>query len=171
MSSYQIFYQHPLQDPNGCGAEQSCLMDWKIQPMRICDYSSPPLLAWVTGGFTNLCHNAIYRRLPSPPNATAVAYLKIEISQEKALWFFDLYSAHDASRGNVLPGHPGGWPRPKRARLHKYGIPGFARRVEILCQRAKVTLPSAKPQDCTTHLRSRSTISRCQTAFFSKSLN
>jgi propionyl-CoA synthetase len=66
MSSYAEFHQKSLVDRDGFWREQSQLVDWKVPPQQICDYSNPPFAKWFVGGVTNLCHNAVDRHLEGP---------------------------------------------------------------------------------------------------------
>jgi propionyl-CoA synthetase len=91
MSSYQNFYQRSIGDPSGFWAEQAGLIDWKVQPTQICDYSSPPFANWFAGGITNLCHNAIDRHLPYQAHAPALIYVSTETGQERVYSFLELH--------------------------------------------------------------------------------
>ena len=63
MTTYAEFHQRSLTDRDNFWAEQAQMVDWRVQPTQICDYSNPPFAKWFVGGVTNLCHNAVDRHL------------------------------------------------------------------------------------------------------------
>lgn len=92
MHSYPDFYRRSLRDPDGFWSEQSGLIDWKVPPAQICDYTSPPFATWFPDGVTNLCHNAIDRHLSSRAHAPALIYVSTETGEERIYSFMELHA-------------------------------------------------------------------------------
>ena len=92
MTSYADFHQRSLTDRDGFWAEQAQLVDWKVQPKQICDYSNPPFAKWFVGGVTNLCHNAVDRHLKDRADQAALIYVSTETNVEKVYSFRELHA-------------------------------------------------------------------------------
>lgn len=90
-SSYAAFYQRSITQRDAFWAEQASLIDWKIAPKQICDYSNPPFARWFVGGTTNLCHNAVDRHLEDRANQPALIAVSTETNQEKVYTFAELH--------------------------------------------------------------------------------
>jgi len=92
MTTYAEFHQRSLNDREGFWGEQAKLVDWKVQPKQVCDYSNPPFAKWFVGGVTNLCHNAVDRHLVTRPDQAALIFVSTETNQEKAYSFRELHA-------------------------------------------------------------------------------
>ena len=92
MTSYAEFHQRSLSDRDGFWGEQARLVDWKVQPTQICDYSNPPFAKWFVGGVTNLCHNAVDRHLKDRADQAALIFVSTETNQEKVYTFRELHA-------------------------------------------------------------------------------
>ena len=92
MTSYAEFHQRSLTDRDGFWGEQARLVDWKVQPGQICDYSNPPFAKWFVGGVTNLCHNAVDRHLKDRADQAALIFVSTETHQEKVYSFRELHA-------------------------------------------------------------------------------
>jgi propionyl-CoA synthetase len=92
MTSYADFHQRSLSDRDGFWGEQAQLVDWKVQPTQICDYSNPPFAKWFVGGVTNLCHNAVDRHLKDRADQAALIFVSTETDQEKVYSFRELHA-------------------------------------------------------------------------------
>ncbi len=92
MTSYAEFHQRSLADRDSFWGEQAQLVDWKVQPQQICDYSNPPFAKWFVGGVTNLCHNAVDRHLATRPDQAALIFVSTETNQEKVYSFTELHA-------------------------------------------------------------------------------
>lgn len=92
MTAYADFYRRSLAERDAFWAEQAQLVDWKMQPRQICDYSNPPFARWFVGGTTNLCHNAVDRHLKDRPNQAALIFFSTETNQEKVYSFRELHA-------------------------------------------------------------------------------
>src|SRR5665647_3203066 len=92
MTSYADFYRRSLEDRDAFWAEQAKLVDWKIQPQQICDYSKPPFANWFVGGSTNLCHNAVDRHLKDRADQAALIFVSTETNQERVYSFRELHA-------------------------------------------------------------------------------
>ena len=68
------------------------MVDWKVEPKQICDYSNPPFAKWFIGGQTNLCHNAVDRHLATRADQPALIFVSTETDQEKIYTFRDLHA-------------------------------------------------------------------------------
>jgi propionyl-CoA synthetase len=90
--SYRDFYQRSIIDRDAFWAEQAQLIDWRVQPPQICDYSQPPFARWFAGGTTNLCHNAVDRHLATRAQQPALIYVSTEIAQERSYSFAELHA-------------------------------------------------------------------------------
>ena len=91
MKSFAEFHRRSLIERDEFWAEQAQLIDWKVQPQKICDYSNPPFAKWFIGGMTNLCHNAVDRHLKDRPDQPALIVVSTETNQEKVYSFRDLH--------------------------------------------------------------------------------
>ncbi len=89
---YADFYQRSINNPDAFWCEEAKLIDWKVQPTTICDYSRPPFAKWFSGGVTNLCHNAVDRHAATRPNDRALIYISTETNVEKVYSFAELKS-------------------------------------------------------------------------------
>jgi len=85
MGSFADFHARSINDRDAFWAEQAKLVDWKVQPQQICDYSNPPFAKWFVGGQTNLCHNAVDRHLADRADQPALIFVSTETDQEKNL--------------------------------------------------------------------------------------
>ncbi len=92
MAAYADFYRRSIDDREGFWAEQASLIDWKVQPQQICDYSHPPFARWYVGGTTNLCHNAVDRHLASRADQNALIFVSTETNQERCYSFRELHA-------------------------------------------------------------------------------
>jgi len=92
MSSYAEFHQRSLTERDSFWAEQAQLVDWKVPPTQICDYSNPPFAKWFAGGITNLCHNAVDRHLKDRADQAALIYVSTETNVEKVYSFRELHT-------------------------------------------------------------------------------
>ncbi len=92
MAAYADFYRRSIDDREGFWAEQASLIDWKVQPQQICDYSHPPFARWYVGGTTNLCHNAVDRHLATRADQNALIFVSTETNQERCYSFRELHA-------------------------------------------------------------------------------
>ena len=92
MTNYAEFHRRSLEDRDAFWGEQAQLVDWKVQPTQICDYSHPPFAKWFVGGTTNLCHNAIDRHLRDRAEQAALIFVSTETNQEKIYSFRELHA-------------------------------------------------------------------------------
>ena len=92
MAAYADFYRRSIEDRDAFWAEQAALIDWKIPPQQICDYSNPPFARWYAGGTTNLCHNAVDRHLATRPDQNALIFVSTETHQEHCYSFRELHA-------------------------------------------------------------------------------
>ena len=92
MTNYAEFHQRSLTDRDGFWGEQAQMVDWKVQPKQVCDYSNPPFAKWFVGGVTNLCHNAVDRHLKDRPDQAALIFVSTETNQEKVYSFRELHA-------------------------------------------------------------------------------
>jgi propionyl-CoA synthetase len=92
MTNYAEFHQRSLADRDGFWGEQALMVDWKIQPKQVCDYSNPPFARWFVGGVTNLCHNAVDRHLKDRADQAALIFVSTETQQEKVYSFRELHA-------------------------------------------------------------------------------
>ena len=92
MTTYAEFHQRSLIDRDGFWGEQALLVDWKVPPQQICDYSNPPFAKWFVGGITNLCHNAVDRHLATRADQPALIFVSTETNQEKVYSFRELHA-------------------------------------------------------------------------------
>jgi len=92
MTAYTEFHRRSIEDRDGFWSEQAQLIDWKIQPQQVCDYSNPPFARWFVGGTTNLCHNAVDRHLKDRADQAALIAVSTETNTEKVYSFTDLHA-------------------------------------------------------------------------------
>jgi len=92
MTSYADFHRRSLTERDAFWAEQAQLVDWKIPPQQICDYSNPPFAKWFVGGTTNLCHNAVDRHLKDRSEQAALIFVSTETNVEKVYSFRELHA-------------------------------------------------------------------------------
>ena len=92
MTAYTEFHRRSIEDRDGFWSEQAQLIDWKIQPQQVCDYSNPPFARWFAGGTTNLCHNAVDRHLKDRADQAALIAVSTETNTEKVYSFTDLHA-------------------------------------------------------------------------------
>ena len=92
MTNYAEFHRRSLEDRDAFWGEQAQLVDWKVQPTQICDYSNPPFAKWFVGGTTNLCHNAVDRHLRDRAEQAALIFVSTETNQEKVYSFRELHA-------------------------------------------------------------------------------
>jgi len=92
MTSYTDFYQRSLNDRNGFWGEQALLVDWRVRPKQVCDYTHPPFARWFVGGVTNLCHNAVDRHLANRADQPALIFVSTETDQEIVYTFKQLHA-------------------------------------------------------------------------------
>lgn len=92
MTNYAEFHRRSLEDRDAFWGEQAQLVDWKVQPVQICDYSNPPFAKWFVGGTTNLCHNAVDRHLRDRAEQAALIFVSTETNQEKVYSFRELHA-------------------------------------------------------------------------------
>ncbi|NDP37765.1 MAG: propionate--CoA ligase [Rhodoferax sp.] len=92
MTNYAEFHRRSLEDRDAFWEEQAQLVDWKVQPTQICDYSNPPFAKWFVGGSTNLCHNAVDRHLKDRAEQAALIFVSTETNQEKVYSFRELHA-------------------------------------------------------------------------------
>ncbi|MEP6790869.1 MAG: AMP-binding protein, partial [Ramlibacter sp.] len=88
---YEEFYRRSMAQPEAFWADQAKLIDWKVPPQTICDYSNPPFARWYAGGTTNLCHNAVDRHLKDRADQAALIYVSTETNIEKVYSFRELH--------------------------------------------------------------------------------
>jgi propionyl-CoA synthetase len=91
MTAYEDFHKRSIEDRDGFWAEQAELVDWKIQPQQVCDYSNPPFARWFVGGTTNLCHNAVDRHLHDRSEQPALIAVSTETNTERTYTFAQLH--------------------------------------------------------------------------------
>ena len=91
MTTYADFHRRSIQDRDGFWLEQSHLVDWKLAPQQVCDYSNPPFARWFAGGTTNLCHNAIDRHLKDRASQAALIAVSTETNTDKTFSFAELH--------------------------------------------------------------------------------
>ena len=91
-AKYAEFHQRSIAEPDAFWGEEAALIDWKVQPSSICDYSHPPFTKWFGGGVTNLCHNAVDRHAATCPNGRALIFISTETGTEKVYSFAELKS-------------------------------------------------------------------------------
>jgi propionyl-CoA synthetase len=89
---YAKFHQKSISEPEAFWREEAKLIDWKVEPAEICDYSHPPFTKWFSGGVTNLCHNAVDRHAAARPNDRALIFVSTETGTEKVYSFAELKS-------------------------------------------------------------------------------
>ncbi len=89
---YADFHQRSINEPDAFWREEAKLIDWKVEPTKICDYSRPPFAKWFSGGVTNLCHNAVDRHAAVRPNDKALIFISTETNVEKIYSFAELKS-------------------------------------------------------------------------------
>ena len=92
MTVYDEFHHRSLTERDSFWGEQAELIDWKIQPQQICDYSNPPFAKWFVGGTTNLCHNAVDRHLKDRADQAALIFVSTETDEEKVYSFRELHA-------------------------------------------------------------------------------
>ena len=92
MAAYADFYRRSIDDREGFWAEQADLIDWKVQPQQICDYSHPPFARWYVGGTTNLCYNAVDRHMAARADQNALIFVSTETNQERCYSFLELHA-------------------------------------------------------------------------------
>jgi hypothetical protein len=92
MGNFAEFHARSINDRDAFWAEQAKLVDWKVQPQQICDYSNPPFAKWFVGGETNLCHNAVDRHLADRADQPALIFVSTETDQEKTYTYRDLHA-------------------------------------------------------------------------------
>ena len=92
MAAYADFYRRSIDDRDGFWSEQADLIDWKVPPQQICDYSNPPFARWFVGGTTNLCHNAVDRHLATRAEQNALIFVSTETNQERCYSFRELHA-------------------------------------------------------------------------------
>ena len=92
MGSFADFHARSINDRDAFWAEQAKLVDWKVPPQQICDYSNPPFAKWFVGGQTNLCHNAVDRHLAERADQPALIFVSTETDQEKTYTFRELHA-------------------------------------------------------------------------------
>ena len=92
MGNFADFHARSINDRDAFWAEQAKLVDWKVQPQQICDYSQPPFAKWFVGGQTNLCHNAVDRHLAERAEQPALIFVSTETDQEKTYTFRELHA-------------------------------------------------------------------------------
>jgi len=92
MGSFADFHARSIDDRDAFWAEQAKLVDWKVQPQRICEYNNPPFATWFGGGQTNLCHNAVDRHLAERGDQPALIFVSTETNQEKTYTFRELHA-------------------------------------------------------------------------------
>jgi propionyl-CoA synthetase len=90
--SYAEFYARSVAEPDSFWAEQALLIDWKDQPVKICDNSNPPFTRWFEGGTTNLCHNAVDRHLAARAQQPALIAISTETGSEVTYTFAQLHA-------------------------------------------------------------------------------
>ena len=92
MAAYADFYRRSIDDREGFWSEQAKLIDWKVPPQQICDYSNPPFARWFVGGTTNLCHNAVDRHLATRAEQNALIFVSTETNRERCYSFRELHA-------------------------------------------------------------------------------
>lgn len=90
MTKYSDFYRRSIDQHETFWAEQAELVDWQTPPRNICDYTRPPFVKWYSGGYTNLCHNAVDRHAATRPHDRALIYISTETNEEKIYSFAEL---------------------------------------------------------------------------------
>jgi propionyl-CoA synthetase len=92
MGAFDDFHRRSIQDRDAFWGEQAQLIDWKVAPGQICDYSNPPFAKWFVGGTTNLCHNAVDRHLKDRADQNALIFVSTETDQEFTYTFAQLHA-------------------------------------------------------------------------------
>ena len=91
MTSFAEFYDRSINDRDAFWAEQAQLIDWKVPPQQMCDYSNPPFAKWFVGGHTNLCHNAIDRHVAARGDQAALIAVSTETHTERTYTYAELH--------------------------------------------------------------------------------
>ena len=92
MGRYADFHQRSIADRDAFWTEQAALIDWKVAPQQVCDYSRPPFAHWFAGGQLNLCHNAVDRHLVDRPDQNALIFVSTETNTEITYSFRELHA-------------------------------------------------------------------------------
>jgi propionyl-CoA synthetase len=92
MTSFVDFHARSINDRDAFWAEQAKLVEWKVQPQQICDYSNPPFAKWFVGGQTNLCHNAVDRHLADRADQPALIFVSTETDTETTYTYRELHA-------------------------------------------------------------------------------
>ena len=92
MTSFAEFHRQSIEDRDVFWAEQAQLIDWKVPPAQICDYSNPPFARWFAGGQTNLCHNAIDRHVAARGDQPALIAVSTETNTERTYTYAELHT-------------------------------------------------------------------------------
>ena len=92
MTTYNEFHKRSLTERDSFWSEQAQLVDWKVPPQQICDYSNPPFAKWFVGGTTNLCHNAVDRHLKDRADQAALIFVSTETNEETVYSFKELHA-------------------------------------------------------------------------------
>lgn len=92
MTSFAEFHRQSIEDRDVFWAAQAQLIDWKVPPTQICDYSNPPFARWFAGGQTNLCHNAIDRHVAARGDQPALIAVSTETNTERTYTYAQLHA-------------------------------------------------------------------------------
>ncbi len=71
-------HRRSIEQPETFRAEEAQAVRWRGPPRRILDYAKPPFRAWLAGGETNLCGNAVDRHLAARPDQQALVAVSTE---------------------------------------------------------------------------------------------
>lgn len=89
---FDDFHRRSIQERDAFWAEQAGRIDWHVPPQHICDYDNPPFAKWFVGGQTNLCHNAVDRRLAERADQNALIAISTETGTEKVYTYRELHA-------------------------------------------------------------------------------
>ncbi|WP_291588715.1 propionate--CoA ligase [Comamonas sp. UBA7528] len=94
MTTFADFHARSISDTerNAFWAEQAKLVDWKVAPTEVVDYSNPPFARWFPDGVTNLCHNALDRHLPALQDQPALIAISTETDTERTYTYGELHA-------------------------------------------------------------------------------
>ena len=90
MTSCKEFHRRPLADRAGFWREEAKRIHWHKPFSQVLDYSRPPFAKWFVGGETNLCHNAVDRRLAQRGEQKALVWISTEVDQVKSFSYNQL---------------------------------------------------------------------------------
>jgi propionyl-CoA synthetase len=90
MGTYREFHRRSIEQREAFWSEEARSIDWHRPFDSVLDYGRPPFAKWFSGGFTNLCHNAVDRHVASRSGQKALIYISTETGQEKSYTYREL---------------------------------------------------------------------------------